>query len=403
MSDAIAALTQELADAFGEEVAAARHEIIYSALTAQGWRSKPVQALRGWAALVRDLLWLLQPGPRPRPAREAVVLVASLAGPSGLGTLQRAEAAVRQAGRSTAWLLHPRLGRQGGWPLRPALSALRPRRIVGRHPKIATSLVRAVMWRDQLWRSALARTLPTDQIRLMHCDFDLLGRASLGTGAIAIQHGMPSPEFLPPRAPVQVVWGETSRAVLGAPGITTVLDDLGRSRADRSHALKPAPPQGIALVSQTHTPVFGPGLAPRLITLAQQLARAAPTTVLLHPQERAGVYHGIADLEISRPPHRCLAAAEPPLLVVGFSSTALLDAAMAGHAVVGLDGARPATAEIGSPPLRVSDAAAVVRLFQHLRADQAARDAHARATEDWLRATFAGATGALAAWLRQHR
>lgn len=407
----------------GPAAAEVRHELYFLAAR----HSSPLlQALTGILAALRDLALLtLVPGPRGRLAAGQVGLVATLPGPVGWDTLARALGPVRQAGRQPVAILHPRLGRRcpdgsvpALWlprpPLRTVIRALgqgwRAARARSASPSLMSPVaIGAAVARHALWRAAWKRALAQGAgPLLLHNDFDMMGAASIGLGAasICIQHGVPAAEFFPVRADHQLIWGASSAAVFragGCPAERLAIDSL--DRPGPVSLAGAAPPAGIVLISQTHAVVHGEALPGRLVDLARELAAGHPgLRVLLHPKEppTAPLYRGIARLSIEAPPHRLLRPGSPCQLVVGFRSTALLDALLAGHYVLGLDWDEPEGPEpVASAPIRAATAREVLELHHRLGTDEAARRRFATALAEWRDRTFAGPTGALAELLAE--
>lgn len=404
---------RELRRTWGDEAAGVRHEIYFAGRRGRGWR----QVARALAALVRDA-WLCWRLPAAPATLEGILAVVSLAGASGWGSLA---ALVPVAATVVA---HPRLrrmpSRHGRLPRRPMLAAWRGAaaafRLAGRGLPAGISpwTIRCAVARQRLWRAVWARTLEDGKVAalLLHNDFDIFAAAAVAAAGerriptICVQHGLPTDEFFPCRADVQLVWGESSRAVYGARGVPTdglVIGTPRRpagldGRGDPAHPA--ASPDHLLLLSQAHTPVFGRPLAADLLALASALAGAlAPEefTILLHPEEtRLGHPYGEALRGRCRhAPHPALDAMSPqaaPALVVGFCSTALVEAALAGHYVLGIDWTVPAGAgalAVGTPPRRAGDAAAVLADYVRLRVAPSFRADWRRRQAAWLDATLA--------------
>ncbi len=432
---AFRAVHEELTLRFGPEAALARHELFFHAATPRGWRPRWAQALRAVAAAIRDLWWLYGAiGPRRALRAGEVAAVATLPGPSGWRTLARARATMAVP---AAALLHPRMGRsvEDGasvvWLLRPSLSALLTRPsfgVAGRAAQVRGSrrisavAVAATVWRRGLWRSAWRRSLAAAPgALLLHNDFDMMNAAAVGLGwpTICLQHGVPTDEFFPARADWQVVWGLTSEQAYrdaGVPAERLVVDALGRDEAAiEGDAIEgeDEPPSGLVLLSQTHALILGPEARRALVDFATAAARNPGLRILLHPQEARGraPYPALPGASIERPPHPALTVGgEAGALVVGLCSTALFDALIAGHFVVGLEypplqleaaAENRAARLVASPPERVVDGGAAVALLERLQADPQVRAAHRRRLNDWRRNSFSPAKGGFKALLAQ--
>ncbi len=266
---------------------------------------------------------------------------------------------------------------------------------------LASCLARRVLWRD-----SLSRTLGGRQgLVVLHNDFDLMSRAAIGQGAVTVclQHGLPTDEFFPTRADWYVVWGPRSRqafAAAGCPERLLVEDALGRGAVC---PMPETPPSGLSLLSQTHAPIFGEGLGAWLRHFADELLALAPRArILLHPRERSP-YRGRAGLASHPAPHPELRAGEAPRLVMGCCTTALFDAALAGHWVMRL--AAPLQGNQGAChllalPLQASTAEQAHALYERLCSDAAFRQQVAKAQIQWLHDNFSqvetGLSGLLA-------
>jgi len=404
-----------LAQRFGDEAAEVRHELFFL----QAGRGARAAGARALAALVRDawlLLWHAGPAPKPHDQRQAILLT-TLAGASGWGTLQRALPTVVASGYEPVLLAHPRLATGN---LAPGLRTLRIARIGPRDWLSALSmftrtlgqrrplLLACCLARRSLWTSSLRRTLSASRgVVVLHNDFDLMSRAAIGQGlpSICVQHGVPTDEFFPISADWYLVWGRSSRQAFEANGSVPsrlIEDALGRG-AIATAPLQP--PAGIALLSQTHAPILGEGIGEALRAVADALLHAAPNArILLHPFE-AQPYTGAAALATRRPPHGELqGSAAEPRLIVGYCSTAMLDAALAGHWVVALHlplAGNLAARQALAAPLRAETAAQVVSLYQRLRDDPQFRHDQAQAQAQWLSAHFASDSSGLADLLHQ--
>ena len=400
-----------LRQCFGDEAADVRHELFYLG----GSRSLLRAGLKALGALLRDT-WLLRrrDGNRLPDQDRRVILLATLAGGSGWGSLERCLPLLAGTGRSAVVLAHPRLadsvfpaGLEVLRPLRPGVRAwahmvMTLAAALGRGKPL---LVASCLARRILWRASLGRTLAGARgVLLLHNDFDLMSCAAVGRGlpSVCLQHGIPTDEFFPTRADWYLVWGNSSRTAFEGAGSvpSRLVDDcLGRAHLP---AEAMAAPEGLALLSQTHAQIFGTGIEQRLRRLANELLAQAPSaTILLHPLE-GQPYEGAAATASRRPPHRELRVGGcAPQLVMGYCSTAMLDAALAGHWVVALQwplaGNQLARAMVAAP-LQAESAQQALGLYDRLRADPVFRGQMAAAQALWLRNTFSPAPGGLA-WL----
>jgi hypothetical protein len=402
---------------FGPEVLDVRHELYFTARRNGRWVPKVFQGARAIAALgvtVFDLM--MRPGPRRIAGKIDGFLVASLPGSNGWQALRPFLRQTQAEGMSVASLWHPRLGRQDPagetavyWLPRPSFAELisaigRSLPLLGKHhDRVGSIAAMAIVVRGLLWRAAWRRLARLHPAALaLHNDFDLMGAAATDCGlpTMVLQHGVPTDEFFPPRAEVLAVWGATSAAAFQATGARFLEDGLGRLEAAASPSTEK--PGEIILLSQTHTDLYGDDLRGALIGWEAALeARRLPFSVWLHPAE--GPAPG--------PYRRAIAAPHPdltqidgsPKLVIGYASTALLDAALAGHYVVGLDGDLPgslAAQSVARPPVRVADIESLVLLWSELQSSEGARAKAADAGQQWIAQSFAPTGIALAEWVR---
>jgi hypothetical protein len=404
----IAEFHETILRSYGSEAAAARHEAYF--IYARG--GKVIQALYGVAALLRDIV-LLYNGPRAAAAGPPSALaIVTLAGQSGYGTLKSAMVALRTAGHPVILAVHPRaagvpepsarLPRPERGAFRAAVAAA-ARAFLCRHSVVSSMMVASVVARRELWLHTWRAMAPSvAHALILHNDFDMMSATAVDAlrghlPSICVQHGVPTDEFFPTRADWHVVWGSASREIYVHRGISPeriIIDPL--TRGARRTEFR-SPPQRILLVSQTHTTIYRLDLAALLEKFAASMAASAvgdQFAVLLHPEEvRLGhPYRGKVERLL------CQGSAHldnfvSSQLVIGFSSTAMIEAALAGHYVAALDWQPKASKDahrLAAPPMTVADdAAAVTALFERLRDSEAARLAHGRRQGEWLAATFA--------------
>jgi hypothetical protein len=446
---------QRLRQHWGEEAARVRHEIYFIAQHGSGWR----QIGRAVMGLIRDA-WICACLPRYSELLTEVVCVVSLASASGWGALSPLIPLLHAAGRKSSVAIHPRLvgkidSQVGdialaspdvhGW-----MQALRALFRRGRSmlPGISPWTIRCCLARHHLWcgvwRRILTQAKSGSKVRLLllHNDFDMFSGAAVQVvkaiaakknsvstiRTVCVQHGLPTDEFFPTRADIQLLWGETSRkvfiehgdkceaivvgtpraAVLGVPISGVVNQCISRARGVKytpslaSKAVFNQAPKRVLLISQTHTPIFGRPLNGDFLLLANRLHKALgkdQMAILLHPDEvRLGHPYVIEALRslCRYPPHQELQvdfeSDGDPELVVGFCSTALIEAAAAGHYVLGLDWMVPAcqgAIRVGAPERKVRDVDAVVAEFQLLQSNELARAEWQSAQRMWLTRTFA--------------
>lgn len=402
---------------FSPEVLDVRHELYFTARRKGRWVPKVLQGARAIAALgltIFDLM--LRPGPRQIIGKIDGFVVASLPGQNGWQGLRPFLQQAQTQGMSVAALWHPRLGGRDPtgetsvyWLPRPSFAELLG--AIGRslplfwhhHDHVGSVAVLANFARGLLWRAAWRRLVRLHPTALaLHNDFDLMGAAASDCGlpTLVLQHGVPTDEFFPCRADVQAVWGATSAAAFGVERTRYLEDGLGRLEAAIAPSLKV--PNEIVMISQTHTELYGADVGGRLIAWASAIeAQNLPFSVWLHPAE--GPAPG--------PYRRAIAAPHPgltqidgaPKLVIGYASTALLDAALAGHYVVGLEGdllASLAAQIVARPPMRVADIGGLAQLWSDLQTSDGARAEVADAGRTWIVRSFAPTGAAVAEWVR---
>lgn len=399
----------ELRLRIGDLALEVRHEWFFLAARHRQWA--------GWCgclALLRDA-WLLSRGPAAGEcgAQGDVILLATLAGGSGWGTLARCLAHIPTG--SVHILAHPRLAVQSfpegvpvARPLRPSLAGAREALLTFVRVLIAQRclLLASCLARRVLWRDSLARTLSDQRGPLiLHNDFDMMSSAAIGQGVatICLQHGLPTDEFFPVRADWYVLWGALSRRAFVEAGSSTetlIVDALGRA----GELVAPlAAPTGLSLLSQTHAPILGAELASWLHHLAAELLTTAPALrILLHPQEREP-YRGLTAQVCTRPPHAEFQAEAQPRLVLGCCTTALFDAALAGHWVVRLVGpldGNEAALRVLDVPLTANSAEQVVSVYERLCSDPQFRQSVALAQLSWLRESFSSGTAGFSGLLK---
>lgn len=394
---------------FGPDAADVRHELFYL----HAGKSQGAAGIRAMAALLRDS-WLLLRRTSPglnAPGHKKAILLTTLAGVSGWCTLQRALPTLVAAGYAPLMLLHPRLVIDDVSPSLPCIRPARPDLRAWRSALqvfIATLrqqqplLLASCLARRVLWSASLRRPLTDSSgVVLLHNDFDLMSRAAIGQGltTICVQHGIATDEFFPTRADCYLVWGDVSRRVFktnGTPSARLVEDALGRG--ERLEQATRAP-EGIALLWQTHAQVVGEGIGKALATFADALLQIVPDArILVHPQEEQP-YSGAAARATRHPPHPELQSRLAiPQLVVGCCSTAMLEAALAGHWVLTLHLPLPgnrAVRQAMAAPLQAETAEQVASLYTRLRDDPAFRQATGQAQNLWLRSHFTEQTSGL--------
>lgn len=394
----------DLVQRYGMEAAGARHEIFFITQR-RSWLPARMRAL---LAGLRDA-WLCFRLPSATSLPASVVAIASRPGPSGLAALGPILRALSGRGVAQVLVVHPRLretsrqrvpSRPAGPAWRHALAALRTGFAAA---GTESFIVRCCLFRLRLWRGAWQATLsgrPRGCL-VLHNDFELFNVAAIEAGegrwdSLCVQHGLPTDEFFPTRARLQLVWGETSRAAYAGRG--TPPDSLRCGPARDLAQRRAEHPTTVRLVSQTHTSIYGRSLVTDFVELAEAFAERFPDperfAILLHPEEvRLGHPYGagLSTAFCRHPPHAELGPDARPALIVGFCSTALIEAACRGHLVIGMDWDVPmsqAALAVGRPLLTAPDAGALCDLLNRLLADGALFAEAMSRQEKWLQRTF---------------
>jgi len=405
-----AEFVDDLHGRYGAEAAGVRHEVFFT----HRRRSRPGPRLRAALAALRDAAQCLcLPARLPKPGH--VVAIASRAGSSGLGALRPFMDDLDKRGIGYRLIVHPRLSRSmvAGSPGRPPLRAwshaLKAFSMAFARPDEQAFVVRCCLFRLRLWQGAWSRALAGEECGslILHNDFELFCVAALRAGdgrwrGICIQHGLPTDEFFPTLAPRQIVWGDSSRRAYIARGTPPEALGFGPARVQPPRSAQTTP-IAIRLVSQTHTPVFGRSLANDFLTLAQRIAdRTRPPSsfaILLHPEE-ARLGHPYASSRLAGlcrpPPHpEFEAEMKASSILVGFCSTALIEAARRGHLVIGMNwnvAASQAALSVGRPATVADDADQLCDMLDRLACDPAEHGRMLRLQDQWLARSFAHGT-----------
>lgn len=409
---------QCLRHTWGDAAASVRHEIYFISRRKHGWR----QIVHATAALLRDI-WLCARLPRRTENLAITVCVVSLPGANGWGTLSPMLPALRETGQTVSVVVHPKLRRKvpgllpaapdrAGW-IQAILALFQPERAA--LSGVSPWTVRCCLARRQLWLSAWRRTLTSAEndthALILHNDFDLFSASATETArkmppirSICIQHGLPTDEFFPTRADIQLVWGNSSRKAYLAHNTPTDSLLIGTYRAKPTmHFTQYSPaPQRILLVSQTHTPIFGRSLEKDFLRLATELDSELEQgffQILLHPEEcRLGHPYLTRNMSsrCKNPPHEALILNETPLeqpaLVIGFCSTALVEAAQTGHFVLGMRWDVPISQgalAVGAPQIRVRNGVEALKLFHRLQENIRFRSEWRQKQNLWIDTIFA--------------
>lgn len=416
---------QALRQHWGDDAARARHEIYFIAQRKPGWR----QIAHAAGGLLRDA-WLCARLPRKTAGLARIVCAISLPGTNGWGGLAPLILHLRENGQTVSVVMHPRL--QGkvpgsipaapdgvGWKLAfQAIFTGGRAAIRGVSPwTIRCCLARRQLWLG-VWRRTLAGAGNNINALILHNDFDLFSAAAAEAArgfppirSVCVQHGLPTDEFFPTRADIQLVWGDSSRKTYLTHNTppSAILTGTYRAKTPMPFPQFPAAPQRILLVSQTHTPIFGSAMKSNFLRLATELDNDLEHDVfqiLLHPEESRFGHPYLTGNMRSRcrnPPHETLlpinAPRSQPALVLGFCSTALVEAAQAGHFVVGIHWEVPLSTgalAVGAPQYRVKNGEEALKLFNRLRENNRLRSEWLQKQAQWIDGVF---TPLSAAWL----
>lgn len=395
---------------YGGEAAAVRHEAYFLSIKSSGWR----QRLRATLALLRDMTICATLPPAPAELKRLIAIV-SLA---RFRPIVAAIAAAWSPGSSPSYIATPGHRRElsdASLPAAPSPSAWRKvlLALIAPLPGSASLdglepwTLRCCMARHRLWVAVMKQTLrhaPVGATILLHNDFDMFSRAAVsaardyGIRSICVQHGLPTDEYFPTSADQQLVWGRSSADVYLQRGTPASAIMVGSSLfAPALTAQTTAAPSRIVLISQTHTRIYGEDIPLKLKALAERLCSSAVANrfeILLHPEEarKGHLFTGTVAERLCRlPPHALLATASEPALVIGYCSTALLDAARAGHYVAALDW--PAASSLGAiaigrPPALLAGADDVIDQFTRLNKDEILRREWQAKQVEWLAQTF---------------
>lgn len=392
-----------------EALMSVRHQAFFIGVR----RNRPGQAAHCAFALARDLWWTLRhlrregaTGPAPDHA-----FISSLAGVSGRLALQPLKQRLRREGRLCVDYVHPRLRgtAEALLPVRPqfrkllaALGAvMRAPRPPSGFSRLALGLLLA---RASLWSAVWQATFAADRLErtetIVHNDFDMFLRPATivaqagGRDAVCVQHGVPTAEFFPLTARRHLVWSRRIAQIYtecgGAPVGVEITSDRPILRP-RAHGRRVDPV--VRLVSQTHSVIYGHDAPRALVRLGVDLAAAFGARnfrVLLHPDEAGGerAWRGrVPGAVLERAPHQAFAPSSDELRIfVGFSSTALIEAAANGHLVISADLAHAdsfaARALLRTPMMAAPEE--VADLVRRLAADPALCEAGLDAQERWL-------------------
>lgn len=405
---------RKLKNSFGDEISHIRNELYFAS------RANPVIALlKALASLFRDLAYCIGL-PRKIKISEDIsyVFCVSLMGSSGWGAL---EPYFRLFPPSKILVIkHPRIKRHKGWinPLAPTINGWRkffkilsanngPKNFGIGNLLIRIYLARAALW-VEVWKSTISQLEGVKKI-ILHNDFDMFSRGAVKScqifevSTLCIQHGLPTDEFFPTSSNSYLVWGDSSARAFKMLDLSSPNLNSGRLMSayeEKIDQIKDCPEE-IALVSQTHTPIYGIDLAEKLICLSKKIVElnkginGVNFSILLHPEECRvrNPYAGNLKKFCSRPPHKKLirCKGQNPILVIGFCSTALIESARSGNFVLGLDweiNASYGAYSVGAPPVKVKTAQEILDIFNQLRYEVGYREFFIAKQSEWVSSAF---------------
>lgn len=405
---------KELQNSYGDDINHIRNELYFA------FKGNPVLVFfKAFGSLIRDLVYCICL-PRKMVFQEGpcYVFCVSLMGSSGWGAL---EPYFRLFSPSKAIVIkHPRIKGLSGWanPLAPTIDGWieffkvlcaknGSKNFISSNLLIRIYLARATLW-IEVWKSTLSQLDGVKKF-VLHNDFDMFSKGAVnscqsnGISTLCIQHGLPTDEFFPTSANSYLVWGDSSAKVFKHLNLSSPNLHVGRLMDTPDIKVDNIKNSLIemALVSQTHTPVFGIDLAEKLIHLSEEILEikkgidGVEFSILLHPEEcRVGnPYLGRLKKFCSSPPHKKLIRRKEqnPILVIGFCSTALIESAISGNYVLGLDwgvNASYGAYKIGAPPLVVKSAQETFEVFKQLKSDLNYRDLFISRQREWVSSTF---------------
>jgi hypothetical protein len=404
----------DIQNSFGDEVNQIRNELYF---LSQG--KFAIAFLKAIAALFRDLFYCVNLSRKIRLQGDpCYVFCVSLMGSSGWGALDPYFKLLPSS--EVIVIKHPRLKGRYGWinPSAPSAEGWKEflrvlcmkegaRNLSLRNFLIRMYLARATLW-IEVWKSTISQLDSIKKI-VLHNDFDMFSKGAIKSCqssrvlTLCIQHGLPTDEFFPTSANSYLVWGQSSARVFEDLDLSCPNLQVGRlmSVCEIKDDYAKNYPQEIALVSQTHTPVFGIDLAEKLVALSLEIAEEKKEfnwvsfTILLHPEEcRVGnPYLGGLKKLCSMPPHKKMIRREgqDPIIVIGFCSTALIEAALSGNYILGLDwevNASFGAYKIGAPPVRVKSAQEIFEVIGRLKSDVGYREFFLSKQGEWISNTF---------------
>lgn len=404
---------QALCDVYGQEAANCRHEIFFILNKGTIFGALIVGVLSAF----RDIGLLVWSGfVKSKEVDSAVYLVATLPGSNGFESLQSIYKEIKSEIHSASFVIHPRLLRKisepncrvvGGISLQSFMLSFRSSLpYLGMVSSVPERLiVFFTVFRFQLWVNSWKTVLASGSGKIfLHNDFDMVSSAAVVAArtfpgerwlTYCVQHGLPTDEFFPAKADYQLVWGETSQDVFVSNGVDASKVFMISFESIRG-GLSPhgIPPDQVQLVSQTHTPIYGVDLHQMILGFSIALyALLDRFCVLLHPGEMGnkGSFLSVS-IPVQEPPHDTLLSNDRGVkLVVGYSSTALIDAALAGHYVVGINFSpllSRGAYQIVRPPLCVNTAGELKVVWDRLQDSGEFRARQSEDIQSWLSRTF---------------
>jgi hypothetical protein len=395
---------------YGTIFANLRHESYFLLISSTSSISVLVRASLG---AIRTLYWTMRGTKKARIENKRILFIATLDGSSGIGSLKPIMVLLRDREIDFALLCHPRLSNESDCAekvnfygisvssvytcLQETLGMLRS---CSNDNWLDKFVIFSVAFRFQLWRAVIRQYVDVNNsVVVAHNDFDVFSAAAVSCvkQSVCIQHGIPTDEFFPTNANLQLVWGRQFVNLYSAKGVPekklAVWHALKKHRKT-SDSLCELRPMVVNLVSQSHTNVYGIDFTPGLVSASISLLQVAEKEnisfrVLLHPEEvRRDLqpYKGIQG-SVYKPPHGVFADSAHVEIVVGFASTALIAAAQLGHLVIGIEAenisASIAAYRVTKPIITVPQVKLATTIHQLLN-DREKRVEHINRQADWI-------------------
>lgn len=390
---------------YGPETSKFRHEIFFLLIN----HNTRNACLRANIAAVRDIAYLLKPNGPKSSLESDLIFAVSLAGNNGWGAIKE----THKAKPKSILVRHPRICEKelsthsetlpsvGIGALLRAINKNK-KYLLKRNSFLENLIVFLCGIRFSMWQEAWEKVIKNGTQLYLHNDFDMFSSSALNLmkdkdlgESYCIQHGVPTDEFFPTQANYQLTWGESSFNLYNKPenrNNTKVIisPQFGPRIAFTNKGVKPIE---INLISQTHTQIYGTDffrLIPEFARIAKEIG--IQMNILLHPNE-VNSNHLYLNQKTRTPPHNCLTqdSSSTPSLVIGYSSTALLDAARNGNYVIGIDFLPQKSLsawKIVKPPITISSPEELADTWAKLQVSSSFRLEILEKNKKWLTKTF---------------